>query len=284
MTMSENNSNLHIEIDKGSVDDCHRILQITDCHLGGNIGEKLVGMDTDNSLDLIISNIKQRQDDASLLLVTGDLANHAKAEAYLRLRKKLDALQIDQAWLSGNHDSHSLMVDTVGHSLLPRSIRLGRWLIIMLDSSVPGKVAGHLGTKELEGLSSTLKKFPDEQYVLVCLHHQPVRIGCDWLDEQRVSDSEEFIDILSKESRLKGIIWGHVHQEFSGTSDRLPGVKLLSTPSTCIQFSPKSKDFKLDNLLPGYRWLDLYIDGNLETGISRLEGVELSVDYASKGY
>ena len=228
--------------------------------------------------------IEQEQEAASLLLVTGDLANHAKAEAYLRLRNKLNTLQIQQAWLSGNHDSHSLMVDTVGDDFLPRSICIGKWLVIMLDSSVPGKVGGHLGKKELLSLSTTLEEFSMQEHVLVCLHHQPVKIGCDWLDEQRVDDSEEFFNILSGEQRLRGVVWGHVHQEFSGKVDILPGVKLLSTPSTCIQFAPNSPDFKLDNCLPGYRWLDLYDDGDLESGVSRLEGVELPVNFSSKGY
>lgn len=282
--MFDNNSDLHIKIDKDSVSNCQRILQITDCHLGDKVGEKLVGMDTDLSLDLVIASINEKQEAASLLLVTGDLANHAKPGAYLRLRDKLEDLEIDQAWLSGNHDSHSLMVNTVGNTLLPRSIRLGKWLIIMLDSSVPGKVAGRLGVSELESLSSTLERFSQQDFVLICLHHQPVKIGCDWLDEQRVSDSEEFFEILSKEPRLRGIVWGHVHQEFSGVDERLPGVKLLSTPSTCIQFAPNSPDFKLDHSLPGHRWLDLYDNGILESGISRLKDVELSVDYGSKGY
>lgn len=282
--MPDKNFHLQVEVSADSINGCHRVLQISDCHLGEQVGEKLVGMDTDVSLDFIINLIKQEQEAASLLLVTGDLANHAKAEAYLRLRNKLNTLQIQQAWLSGNHDSHSLMVDTVGDDFLPRSICIGKWLVIMLDSSVPGKVGGHLGKKELLSLSTTLEEFSMQEHVLVCLHHQPVKIGCDWLDEQRVDDSEEFFNILSGEQRLRGVVWGHVHQEFSGKVDILPRVKLFSTPSTCIQFAPNSPDFKLDNCLPGYRWLDLYDDGDLESGVSRLEGVELPVNFSSKGY
>ena len=108
--------------------------QITDCHLGKQSGERLVGMDTDSSLDHVLKLIKEEQPEAHLLLATGDLANHGSAEAYLRLKAKIAPLGLPYAWLAGNHDSRDLMVDTVGNCLLPRTVRAGRWLIVMMDS------------------------------------------------------------------------------------------------------------------------------------------------------
>ena len=61
-------------------------------------------------------------------------------------------------------------------------------------------------------------------------------------------------------------------------------VRLLSTPSTCIQFEPQSEDFSIDTLAPGYRWLTLNPDGSLDTGISRVEGIEFEIDMSVKGY
>ncbi|MBT8148658.1 MAG: phosphodiesterase, partial [Gammaproteobacteria bacterium] len=76
----------------------------------------------------------------------------------------------------------------------------------------------------------------------------------------------------------------HVHQEFNGTDARVPGAQLIASPSTCIQFAPHSDDFKLDTLMPGYRWLDLHADGRITTGVSRVRDAELSMDLASSGY
>ncbi|WP_240554913.1 hypothetical protein [Oceanicoccus sagamiensis] len=54
---------------------------------------------------------------------------------------------------------------------------------------------------------------------------------------------------------VRGILWGHIHQ----TIDReRNGVKLMATPSTCIQFAPNSPGFKLDRLNPaiaGYHYI-----------------------------
>ena len=62
------------------------------------------------------------------------------------------------------------------------------------------------------------------------------------------------------------------------------GIKLMSTPSSCIQFAPHSDDFLVDDIAPGYRWLELQADGEIETAVCRVEGVEFNVDLESKGY
>jgi len=76
-------------------------------------------------------------------------------------------------------------------------------------------------------------------------------------------------------------LWGHVHQQLQLERD---GVLLMSTPSSCIQFAPGSADFKVDDQSPGYRWLDLHADGRIETGVSRVSGVDFEFDLDSSGY
>ena len=61
-------------------------------------------------------------------------------------------------------------------------------------------------------------------------------------------------------------------------------MRLLSVPSTCVQFKPHSKDFAVDDVAPGYRWLDLHEDGRIDTEVSRVEGVKFEVDFSVKGY
>jgi hypothetical protein len=43
------------------------------------------------------------------------------------------------------------------------------------------------------------------------------------------------------------------------------GSVYLSVPSTCVQFKPLSDDFAIDDLSPGYRWFDLYANGDVVT-------------------
>jgi 3',5'-cyclic-AMP phosphodiesterase len=63
------------------------------------------------------------------------------------------------------------------------------------------------------------------------------------------------------------------------------GVKLMSSPSSCIQFAKNSACFKLDRLNPGYRSLSLYPDGTIRTTVSRVTAVDFAINYdAAQGY
>ena len=85
-----------------------------------------------------------------------------------------------------------------------------------------------------------------------------------------VADAAEFFAILDRFPGVRGVLWGHVHQQV----DRRHGaIQLMASPSTCVQFAPGSVGFKSDALPPGYRWLDLHEDGSLHTGVSRVHGV-----------
>ena len=129
-------------------------------------------------------------------------------------------------------------------------------------------------------LETHLQSAPDEN-TLVCLHHQPVPMGSEWLDTMAVDNPDEFFAVIDRHPQVRGILWGHVHQEFNGTRN---GVRLMSAPSTCIQFLPNSKEFSLDTATPGYRWLELHPDGRIETGVERIATVPGEIDMASNGY
>ncbi|MFK7975334.1 MAG: 3',5'-cyclic-AMP phosphodiesterase, partial [Halioglobus sp.] len=161
-------------------------------------------------------------------------------------------------------------------------IQAGKWQILMLDSQIPGEVGGELGDAELAQLQQNLEVAQQQGFhVLICLHHQPVPIGCDWLDEQKVVDADAFFAVIDQYACVRGVLWGHVHQEH----DSLRGdVRFMSSPSTCVQFAPNSEMFKADDLPPGYRRLDLHPDGRIETQVSRVWDVTFTVELDSGGY
>jgi len=260
-----------------------RVVQLTDTHLCRQRGGTLLGMDTDHSLQAVIDLVRAEQPRIDLLLGTGDLSDQGALEAYQRLRDYFARLTPLSCWLPGNHDDRGNMERVADHPLrLCRDIRLGRWQVLMLDSQVPGEVGGALGGDELALLEDALAAADAEGlFSLVCLHHQPVKIGCDWLDEQMVADADAFFAVLDRFPGVRGVLWGHVHQQV----DRRHGdIRLLASPSTCVQFAPGSADFKADPAPPGYRWLDLEQDGTLGTGVSRVRGVSFEVDLDSGGY
>jgi Icc protein len=258
-----------------------RVVQITDIHLEREVGGQLAGMDTDASFTHVLALLDRLSPAPDLILATGDLANNGYAEAYQRVRSAFEARGIPWAWLPGNHDDRATMEQNLGDgAAMERVLLSATWQVILLDSSVPGEVGGELGEHELARLDTLLAMRPDH-HALVCLHHQPVPVGCAWLDEQMVADAPRFFDVLARHPHARIVLWGHVHQDFSA---EYSGLQLLATPSTCIQFATHSAGFRLDDRKPGLRVLDLHPDGGHQTRVLRVEGVELGFDRDCTGY
>lgn len=270
----------HLHCSIGLSNRAVRIAQITDCHLQGEHGGKLLGMDTDASLAHVL-DLVNADPPADLVLATGDLANHGSFAAYGRFQDAMAPISVPVFWLAGNHDDQANMeqVANTGRPLL-RRIHAGAWQILLLDSTVPGEVGGALGDAELDLLKTGLQEEPLRP-TLVCMHHHPVPIGCAWLDLQRVSDANRLFDLLDGAAQVRGLLCGHVHQAHDIRRGEL---LIMSSPSTCVQFAPARDAFGLDTRPPGYRWLTLHPDGKLETGVRRVEGVKFDFDRDSTGY
>lgn len=253
------------------------LVQVTDTHLAGSRGGLLAGMNTDESLERVLATLEAATVTPDLLLVSGDIADKGERGAYERLRDYLSRFDVPDVWLPGNHDDRAVMVDVAGERLVRRVVA-GNWQIVLLDSQIPGEVGGELAAGELEAL----ERFADAaDHTLICLHHHPLPIDCTWLDEQQVTNGASLLAKAAAIPSVRAVLWGHIHQEFDRTVD---GVRLLASPSTCVQFAPGAGDFLLDDMPPGYRWLTLHPDGRLETGVVRIDNAGLAVDLQCGGY
>lgn len=258
-----------------------RIVQITDTHLNATEDGHLLGMKTLHSLRCVLSLVQEEAACPHAILVTGDLSQDGSEASYRHLHQELAQFRAPSFWLPGNHDiqEHMSAIIKDSHSS-HRLIRTPHWQMVLLDSSIRGKVHGHLSNSELDFAISCLQDRPDLN-TLVTFHHHPLPMGSRWIDTIGVRNGQQVIDQLTTFSNLKCIVWGHVHQE---SDQQLGNVRLLSTPSTCVQFKPGSSDFEVDHQSPGFRWLDLFPDGRIETGVKRVEDIEFEVDYSVKGY
>lgn len=257
-----------------------RVLQITDCHLGAQPGDLLLGLDTDESLEDVLDLLAGTESEADLLLATGDISNKGAQDSYTRFLKTVaDKLSMPIGWLPGNHDVASGMAKIERPGLSFHSVDLAGWRIILLDSSVPDAVHGNIREEEMQRLREQLRA--TEKHTLVFVHHQPVPVGSEWMDAYIIRNAAQLFAELEQHTQVKGLIWGHVHQEFSGQHRH---IELYATPSTCIQFKPGEDDFALDDSMPGYRWFDLYPDGHFKTGVERIEPKFYPIVFDSGGY
>ncbi len=244
-----------------------RVVQLTDTHLKAVRGERLRDVDTEATLHAVLARITA-DGLPDLFLLTGDLAEDPYPETYERLRDIIGNTGVPAWCLPGNHDDPEIMRAQLNRDGLatPRAKRVNGWLVILLDSSVPGKIGGELGTAELAVLADILASYPDEP-ALVALHHPPVALGSRWIDALGLADAEAFFEIVDVNPHVRAVIWGHAHQAWEG---RWEDTLLLGTPSTCMQFKPGADEFELDDAPPAWRRLSLHPDGRVDSELGWL--------------
>ncbi|MGV6857532.1 MAG: phosphodiesterase [bacterium] len=242
--------------------DSLHLIHITDLHL--SLPEKVmpeIGMSTEASLKKVLDCIRLEEHDA--IICTGDMADTPNLDTYQHLYSLLAPLATPVFCLAGNHDHPAIGSIAASKTIaqwLPHTL-MQDWLIVFLNSHLPGAEHGFLGEEELLRLDQTLRQFPD-RHTLICLHHHPVEMGSRWMDLLMLQDDAAFFNVVDRYSQIRGILWGHVHQEYSSERN---GVRLLSTPSTCRQFKPLSNSFETDTRPPAYRRLVLTKSGTITT-------------------
>ena len=259
-----------------------QVIQVSDPHLFQDPSACLLGMNTHNSFVQVLELIQRNHPRIDLVLATGDIAQAPALETYARFHQLLTQLNAPQHWLQGNHDLDQLFLDgSIPHACSsPSVIALGNWRIIMLNSSEDHEVAGHFSRHELEWLQHALQATRGF-HTIVALHHHPIAVGSRWLDAHMLTDSFPFWRMIEQHPHVRSILHGHVHQVFETARGH---TSIYACPSTCIQFKPLSREFALDRVPPGYRWLTLHADGKLETGVQRLAEIPSGVDFLSLGY
>lgn len=258
----------------------YRLLQITDCHLGSQPGEKLLGLDTDQSL-CDVMQLLQANESPDLIVNTGDISNDGGVNSYNRFIQLVERYfpNTPLAWLPGNHDDPMNMDQVQVLPIEAHCVR-GGWNLIFLDSRIPMEDGGDLHAIELARLEQMLSQY-HRLPAMIFLHHQPVPVGSKWIDQYVVRNCDAFFDIIDKFENVKAVVWGHVHQEFYRERN---GVTLMASPSTCVQFTPNSDEFSVDSLMPGYRGFELYPDGTFKTSVHRIPNKVYKIDFASTGY
>ena len=259
-----------------------RIIQISDMHLFAEEGRVLLGVNTEESFQAVIDHVQQHMNNKDLIILSGDISQDASESAYIRVADLMKKMNVPVYWVAGNHDDPNIMARIYPYETISnhRHIVLENWHIILLNSHKPKVVEGYLAQSELNYLQHCLQTYP-EHYAIIVFHHQPIPVGCRWLDNLWLTNAKEFWQIISLYPQVKTILFGHVHQEFQ---QQVNGVACYSAPSTCIQFHRKQDEFGLENLPQGYRWIDLYADGHLKTGVERLAVYSGVFDSDAKGY
>jgi 3',5'-cyclic-AMP phosphodiesterase len=242
-----------------------RLVQISDCHLAESATTPYRGKNADAGLQSLLPAIVDWR--PQLILLTGDVSEDASPAAYGRVAGAIECLDAPICALPGNHDDDAVMSRYFSHGPWagPLAVRAGEWQLLLLKSSVAGRIDGAINPVDLGELGARLR-VESGRPVLVALHHQPVVVGAAWIDRYMLQEPGRLLRLVEAHQQVRGLVWGHVHQAFASTLGR---AQLLSCPSTAVNSLPATRQFQHDPAGPACRWLLLHADGLLETGLLR---------------
>lgn len=249
--------------------DVLRLLQFSDTHLFADRAGSFRGICTFDSFARVLELARSAHAATTdALLLTGDSVND-EPDGYAHVISLLRPLGKPVYGLPGNHDRRDAMQSEFGRARfqIGGHADFAHWRVILLDSVVPDHAHGELPRAELQRLETTLST-AGSRHVLIALHHHPVSLGSAWLDGVGLRNGPELFAITDRYPNIRAICWGHVHQQFE--ADRR-GVRLMSAPSTCVQFMPRVDEFAIEDTPPGYRRLELYPDGTVESSVFRVD-------------
>lgn len=255
-------------ITPASADGTVRVLQLTDCHLFADESKDLLGVNTSESFKAVVEAVRAQNFDYDFIAFTGDISQDYSATSYQHFANIISVLHKPVFFLPGNHDDGPLMYrifERLGVNVA-KNVITPTWQFVFLNSEVYAVPHGWMQRKQLDYAAFCSRRSPS-QHMAILVHHMPLLVNSAWLDTQTMHNLDEFNTYIHRINDVRCVVTGHIHQEFD-TVER--GIRYIATPSTSIQFTPRSIDFALDTLAPGWRYLAFKPDGTVDTKVYRL--------------
>ena len=261
---------------------CLSILQLSDLHILAAPEDTMLGINTEHYFHACLKQAFAKKQYFDLIILTGDLAQEPCLESYRRILASIEAYQTPCICLPGNHDDYQLMQQVFGTERINcrKQLLLDNWQLISLNSQIPGEPRGRLSVEELDFLESALKGHQD-RHALIAIHHHCLETKSSWMDTMIIENSSELWTMVGHYSQVKAITTGHIHQIMDIQN---ANVRVLGAPSTCFQFAPYCSDFLVTDTAPGYRLIDLYADGRIESEVIRLAEPLIGLQDPTHGY
>lgn len=251
--------------------DALRFIHITDTHLLNQADETFYELNTGKSLQAVLSDCASRYPEVDFWLFTGDVSQTGTEESYALFRSAIRPYDIPVYCVPGNHDTPELLQRVVPDCPVDsvHVVRVGRFSLVLLNTWVENRHSGRISRHCLQQLEDHLRHCED-RFNIIVLHHPPVPVNSEWLDEIGLQNRDEFLQVLDHCPGNALVLFGHIHQEVDRQSGRL---RLLSTPSTCHQFKPNTRVHRTDPLPPAYRFIELDASRHVDTKVHYIRHV-----------
>lgn len=193
------------------------IAQISDLHVKrpGELAYEMV--DTAAALARCIGHLNAFRPRPAFVVISGDLVDRGLAEEYAHVCRLLKRLELPFAAIPGNHDERrnfrrAFSDQPFAQESGPANLRIevGGLVLLLLDSSVPGKDYGELDVATLSWLDTELGTARGP--ALIFLHHPPFETGIAHMDRQNLRNAVDLAPILARHPRARLVAAGHVHR------------------------------------------------------------------------
>ncbi len=173
------------------------------------------------------------------ILHTGDIAYDRDPQEYMACRDILGEIKYPIYYVAGNGDDPVALQRALLQAESPRvpfyyEAEVKGVQIIVLDSNGPLKPpAGLLSDEQLTWLGA-LCSAEDTRPLIIAMHHNPQIGAMPWLDNVTAMQNSEALHaaILPAKDRLRGVFFGHLHQNLDIYRD---GILYCSTLSSWMQ-------------------------------------------------
>jgi 3',5'-cyclic AMP phosphodiesterase CpdA len=212
------------------------IVQISDCHIVEP--GRLVADRVDPAPPLIAAFEQIAELSPSLIVATGDLVNEGRPAQYDRLQELLSGAQAPVIPLPGNHDDRTELRRRFA-AVLPSGgpddpidhvVDHGELRLIMLDTQVPGSIAGRFGQAQAEWLDQRLTEGRDRP-TIIFQHHPPFATGIRFMDREAFVGGDLEAEVLRRHDHVELVSCGHVHRL---VQRRFGGTIACTWPSTAV--------------------------------------------------
>lgn len=232
-----------------------KLLHFTDIHLT-TPGETIGGRDPNVNFDKALAHALKDHSDAELLVITGDLSDWGDRDDYVRLRARLDQLELPVALCIGNHDDRdtflSVFPEYEGADGFVQNVRdtsAGRCLL--LDTWGPETHAGHYCERRLRWLDGQLAEHDGP--FLIFMHHNPIPTHIGPVDEIKLLDDVPFRKLIGRHaSKIRHIFFGHCHLPLAGSTAGVPTTSLRGTNHAGISVFSEPKMLCASDLPEAY--------------------------------
>ncbi|WP_030421414.1 metallophosphoesterase [Streptomyces sp. NRRL F-5065] len=184
------------------------LAQISDLHLDGS--ERAT-----RRAERVMNHLRALPRRPDAVLVTGDIADHGEEAEYEEAARLLKA-PFPVYLCPGNHDERSayrtvLLSEPPGDGPVNRAHHVPGAVILMCDSTVPGRDEGRLAPETLDWIDATLSGLAEGTPALLAFHHPPVTVHHPLPDTWPLQETGDLAALLDAHPRVVALLTGHAH-------------------------------------------------------------------------